>query len=226
MDLINIIREDCIQIGSEARTKEEVLEEIARLVHKCHVLSGISESVLLEALAERERVGTTGFGNGIAIPHCTLENIEEFVVGVIVAPRGIDFESMDKKSTKVFFFIIAPKKRRNEHIQVLSSVSKLLKSAEMVQKLLSAEDPKAVIERLREFWSEGEDIRMAKQRSLFTVFVQREEYFDDILQALSTAVRGSISVIETNNAGYYLHKLPLFASFCVSYGRTIQGEQG
>jgi len=213
MDLVTIVREECIQIGSEAKTKKEVLGEIAGLAHKCPALAGLSEKVLFDALWERERVGTTGFGNGVAIPHCALENIEEFVVGVIIAPGGIDFESMDKKKTTIFFFIIAPKQRRNEHIQILSSVSKLLKSAETVQKLLSAREPKDALEHLRVFWSAGEGIGAKKQQSLFTVFVQKEEYFDDIIQTLSTAVHGSISVIETNNAGYYLHKLPLFASF-------------
>lgn len=213
MDLVTIVREECIQIGSEAKTKKEVLGEIAGLAHKCPVLAGLSEKVLFDALWERECVGTTGFGNGVAIPHCALENIEEFVVGVIIAPGGIDFESMDKKKTKIFFFIIAPKQRRNEHIQILSSVSKLLKSAETVQKLLSAGEPKDALEHLRAFWSADEGIGAKKQQSLFTVFVQKEEYFDDILQTLSTAVHGSISVIETNNAGHYLHKLPLFASF-------------
>jgi PTS system nitrogen regulatory IIA component len=213
MDLLTIIRDECIQIGSDATAKKEVLEDLARLAHRCPVLADITERVLFEAFESRERVGTTGFGNGIAIPHCILENVKEFAVGVLVAPKGVDFESMDKKKTKLFFFIVAPKERRNEHIQVLSSVSKLLKSEKTVQGLLAAREPKQILEKLHEFWGAREGIWSKKPKSLFTVFVQKEEYFDEILQTLSSAVQGSISVIETNNAGYYLHKLPLFASF-------------
>ncbi len=213
MDILKSIREECIQIGSSAKKKGEVLEEIARLAHRCPTLTGISERILFDALAERERVGTTGFGNGIAIPHCALENIEEFVLGMLVIPHGVDFESMDKKKTKIFFFIIAPKERKNDHIQVLSSVSKLLKSVETVQSILSAKEAKEIIEQLRMFWIKREEIRGKKFQDLFIIFVQKEAYFDDILQVLSAAVQGSISVIETNNAGYYLHRLPLYASF-------------
>jgi mannitol/fructose-specific phosphotransferase system IIA component (Ntr-type) len=213
MDILKSIREECIKIGSSAKKKGEVLEEIARLAHRCPALAGISERLLFEKLSAREKVGTTGFGNGIAIPHCTLENIEGFVLGLLVIPQGVDFDSMDKKKTKIFFFIIAPKERRNEHIQVLSSVSKLLKSAETVQRILSANEPKEIVDHLSTFWLKREEIMAKKLQTLFIIFVQREECFDDILQALLAAVEGSIAVIETNNAGYYLHKLPLFASF-------------
>jgi PTS system nitrogen regulatory IIA component len=60
-------------------------------------------------LQQRERIGTTGFGGGIAIPHCSLDDIEEFVVGLLIVSDGVDFESLDGKKTTTFFFIIGPK---------------------------------------------------------------------------------------------------------------------
>jgi hypothetical protein len=135
------------------------------------------------------------------------------VLGLLIIPQGVDFESIDKKKTNIFFFIIAPRERRNEHIQVLSSVSKLLRSDGTVKKLLAATQPKQIVDHLSTFWLKREEIKVRKLKTLFIIFVQKEVCFDDILQALSAAVEGSISVIETNNAGYYLHKLPLYASF-------------
>jgi mannitol/fructose-specific phosphotransferase system IIA component (Ntr-type) len=213
MDIMKNIQEDCIKIGSSAKTKGEVLEEIAGLAKKSSKLAGISAKLLFDKLSEREKVGTTGFGDGIAIPHCSLDNIEDFVLGVLVIPHGVDFKSMDRKRTKIFFFIIGPKEKRNEHIQILSSVSKLLKSAKTVESILAAGEPKQIVELLRVFWTKKEEARAKAFQDLFIIFVQKEQCFDDILQALSAAVQGSISVLETNNAGYYLHKLPLYTSF-------------
>jgi mannitol/fructose-specific phosphotransferase system IIA component (Ntr-type) len=110
MGLFAGFRRECIQIGSGARGKEEVLAEIATLARKSEVLGKVTKKKIREALQERGRVGTTGFGNGIAIPDCGLEQIEEFVVGLLIIPEGVDFDSLDgKKTTTTFFFVIGPR---------------------------------------------------------------------------------------------------------------------
>ncbi|UCF96722.1 MAG: PTS sugar transporter subunit IIA [Spirochaetaceae bacterium] len=216
MGLFTSFRPECIQIGSAARNKQEVLAELARLAKKSRVLGKVSEKRILDALQQRERVGTTGFGDGIAIPHCSLEDIDEFVVGLLIAPEGADFESLDRKKTTTFFFIIGPVSQRNRHIQLLSAISKVLKNPDVIERFLEAFDEKRVgqiVEELFRLVDIGVAPGLQKGRCLFHVFVQREEYFEDILQLLSAAVAGSIAVIETNAAGYYLHRIPLFAAY-------------
>jgi PTS system nitrogen regulatory IIA component len=216
MALFSSFRPECIQIGSAAGNKEEVLAELARLAKRSQVLAGVPERRILEALRQREQVGTTGFGGGIAIPHCSLEDIEEFVVGLLIAPEGIDFRSMDGQKTTTFFFIVGPKSQRTRHIQLLSAISKVLKNPEVIGRFLEAFDENRV-RRLVEELFRLVDIGVApggqKGRCLFHVFVQEEQYFEDILQILSAVVDGSIMVLETNAAGYYLHRLPLFAAY-------------
>ena len=167
-------------------------------------------------MRQREQIGTTGFGGGIAIPHCRLEKIEEFVVGLLIVPEGVDFESLDGKTTTTFFFIIGPSAQRNRHIQLLSAVSKIVKNPQVIHRFLEAYDEQQVRRIVEELFRlvEVEAVPGGqKGKCLFHVFVQKEEYFEDILQVFSAAVDGSISVLETNAAGYYLHRLPLFAAY-------------
>ena len=216
MSLFKSFRPECIQVGSEARNKSEVLADLARLAKKSKVLEKVPEKRILDALQAREQVGTTGFGGGIAIPHCALEDIDEFVVGLLIAPEGIDFESLDRKKTTTFFFIVGPKSQRNRHIQLLSAISKVLKDPDVIQRFLEAFDEKNVrqiVEELFRLVDGGITPGQQKGRCLFHVFVQREECFEDLLQVFSAAVDGSIAVLETNPAGYYLHRMPLFAAY-------------
>jgi PTS system nitrogen regulatory IIA component len=216
MSLFKSFRPECIQVGSEAQNKNEVLGELARLAKKSKVLDRVPEKRIRDALQEREQVGTTGFGSGIAIPHCALDDIDEFVVGLLITPDGIDFDSLDGKKTTTFFFIVGPKSQRNRHIQLLSAISKILKDPEVIQRFLEAFDEKRVREIVEELFrlvDVGVSPGPQKGRCLFHVFVQREECFEDLLQVFSAAVEGSIAVLETNAAGYYLHRLPLFAAY-------------
>jgi mannitol/fructose-specific phosphotransferase system IIA component (Ntr-type) len=216
MGLFKSFRPECIQIGSDARNKAEVLADLVRLAKKSRVLDKVPEKRILDALQERERVGTTGFGSGIAIPHCGLEDIDEFVVGLLIAPEGIDFDSVDGKKATTFFFIIGPKSHRNRHIQLLSAISKILKNPDVIQRFLEAFDENQVRQIVEELFKLV-DVGVAPGRDtgkcLFQVFVQREECFEDLLQVFSAVVDGSIVVLEANAAGYYLHRLPLFAAY-------------
>jgi mannitol/fructose-specific phosphotransferase system IIA component (Ntr-type) len=216
MGLYSSFRPECIQVGSGARNKSEVIGEIARLAKKSKVLDGVEEKRIAQALLDREQVGTTGFGSSIAIPHCSLEDIDEFVVGLLIAPDGIDFDALDGKKTTTFFFIVGPKSQRNRHIQLLSAISKVLKDPDVIERFLEAFDEKQVrqiVEELFRLVDVGVSPGQQKNRCLFQVFVQREECFEDILQVLSAAVDGSISVVEANTAGRYLHRMPLFAAY-------------
>jgi len=213
MRLSDIINESCIRVGGTPFSKEEALREIAALACECGGIEGCSESELFEALRRREKIGSTGFGRGIAIPHCGLEKIDRFVTGILIVPGGVDFDALDGKPVRVLFFIIGPASMRNRHIQILSSVSKLLSDEHTVQRLADAGNKKTIMGIITEMSGQAGGIERKKEKNLFHVFVQREECFDDILQVFSASAGGSISVIEVQNAGYYLNALPLFASF-------------
>ncbi|MEW5817045.1 MAG: PTS sugar transporter subunit IIA [Spirochaetota bacterium] len=212
MSLQSCLRSECIRTGSSVRNKEEVLKEIASMAKESAILSAYDEDDLYNALAERESLGSTGFGNGIAIPHCSLENISDFVIGLLTVPGGADFDSVDNEKTVIFFFIIGPKKKRSQHIHYLSVISKIVNNRKARELLLSTNDEAAIKNFvLRLAQSEEEGISKQQEKCLFQVFIQKEKYFTDILQIFSSSVPGSIAVMEINSAGYYLNSLPLFA---------------
>ena len=101
MKLIDVLREECVVTGARPGGKEEALVQVAETAARCSVLKGVSTKEIVEALKEREELGSTGFGKGIAIPHCRMESVTEFVVGIITVPDGVEFEVDSKKNTIV-----------------------------------------------------------------------------------------------------------------------------
>ncbi|MBN1696886.1 MAG: PTS sugar transporter subunit IIA [Spirochaetales bacterium] len=211
MNLLSLINPDCMEIDSTASDKTEVLKEIAALAKRNGILKNITEEAIFAKLAEREEIGSTGFENSVAIPHCSFDTINEFVTGILINKKGVDFKSIDGKKTKIFFFIIGPADQRNKHIKLLSSISRLIKKN--IQTILNAGSKEDIL-RIIESNTKTEDTKIIeKEKVLFHIFIQTEKYFNDILQILSEVVEGSISVLSTYNAGYYLHKLPIYTSF-------------
>lgn len=213
MDLADNLAIDQIQVGTSAADKFDLLREIASLAKRSPALEEYSEDVIFEALDSRERIGSTAFGNRVAIPHCTFDEIDRFIVGALIAPNGIEFGALDGQATKVFFFIIGPQPQRNKHIQILSTVSRILESREFVDQLVEAGDSEAIQKLLEGRLSVLSQEHSAREKSMFYVMIQKEPLFDEILELFASVNEGSISVIETNNASAYLHTLPLYSAF-------------
>ncbi len=212
MNLIECLKKECVQVGLAASDKDGVLKEIAGLAMRSDLLKVHDEEQVFRALAEREAVGSTAFGGGIAIPHCALEDIDDFVVGLIAAPDGVDFDSSNGEPTKLITFIIGPKEKRNEHVTLLSAISRVLDNQDAVEELLRAGNAEALIESFLRH-HRGHIPHQDRERCIFHVVVQNEGVFNEIIQIFSSAVEGDISVIEAHNAGHYLDRLPMFAAF-------------
>ncbi|MBN2790555.1 MAG: PTS sugar transporter subunit IIA [Candidatus Delongbacteria bacterium] len=219
MDLSDFLFEKNIKIIKENIDKDGVLNEIASLA----ATDPSEQKNVFKKLKDREDLGSTGFGNGIAIPHCALDNIDEFIVGIIIVLNGIDFDSLDKEPTKVFVFIIAPEKKRNHHIRFLSAISGILKQEQAVNEMLSEKTPTAVLESfLRYSLPSATNKKESKEFNLLHIYCQLEEKFDEIMGIITEVSECDISVIEGNNAGKYIHAMPLFAKF---WGDESQGFQ-
>lgn len=220
MGLVESLKEEYVAIRRSTDSKSEVLQAIATTVAESPVLIGISAPKIAEALRKREELGSTGFQNGVAIPHCSLEEARDFAVGLFVYPEGIDFDSFDGKPTKVLAFIVGPTDRRDEHVRLLASVSRILNNSDIVSELAAATTPTALRESLLRHAAETVETNEETQRSLFHVFIQREELFQDILRVFSEINQCSIAVIEAGDASQHLHAMPLFAGFWSSEGKN------
>ncbi len=213
MNLYEILHEECIRVDFKPSDKISVLKEIAKLSKRNSILDNKSEDEILQGLQDREKLGSTGFGNYIAIPHCALDGISDFVIGIITVPDGVDFESLDRKKTELFVFIVVPNDRRNEHIRLLSKISSVLRDPEKVNEMLSGKSPSVVRESFLRHTVIEEEVKETKEYSLFYVVIQLEEKFNDILEIFTETDECSVTVIEANDASKYLYSLPLFSSF-------------
>lgn len=213
MRLSEALRLECIAINVELSDKMDALRMVSRMATKCDALRGIDENEVLNALLEREKLGTTGFGKGIAIPHCRIEGIEEFVIGIILVPDGVEFDAIDGEKVKIIAFIIGPLMESNEHIRLLSRLSYVLNIPGTVDEILQAGAPKIVRESLLRHIVKDESPKKGEKCSLFYVFIQDDKLFRQILGVFSAMESSSIAVIEAKNAREFLMKTPLFAGF-------------
>jgi mannitol/fructose-specific phosphotransferase system IIA component (Ntr-type) len=198
---------------TSAKNKDDLLRDIAKQAKMSATLADIDVDTIYENLKEREAIGSTGFGEKIAIPHCTLHHINHFVIGVLISKEGLDFKSLDGSPTHVFMYIIAPAKRRNDHIRILSEISKVLRVPAQVEDLLSKTSVKDFFETFKSYgtWKDEEDL--PHEYTQMNVHVQDAGTFEKILEYFTEIPDCHLSVLEANDASKYLYSLPLFSQF-------------
>lgn len=129
-------------------TKEEVLAELAARVESRQ--SEIGRAELLKILLERERLGSTGIGDGVAIPHGKVKNAKELMLVFGRSLTGVDFNSLDGRPAQLFFLLVAPDQAVGEHLKMLARISRILKDPTTRKKLLNAPDAAIVYNVIKE----------------------------------------------------------------------------
>ena len=211
MRVSDYLKEKYCVMDVKSDNKDDSIKEIA----DCLAADGklLNKDKFISDVLERESLGSTGFGEGIAIPHCVLDNISEFVVGLLLVPDGVNFESLDDESSKLLVFIIGPSSERNNHIRVLATVSQVLRIPGAKEEMLAEKNSVAIRESFLRYSRDEVDTKGHSECCIFHVFVQDENKFYDLLQVFTTIESCSVSVVEAKDATEFLHKLPLFSSF-------------
>lgn len=138
MKITDILNPDMVVAALGARTKPELLRELAECL--CAKSKDIPRDALVAVLSEREGLGSTAIGDGIAIPHGKLKGVGK-IAGVFGRSlEGVDFESLDGKPTYLFFLLVAPEDSTSLHLKALARVSRLLKDAAFRERLIKAAD--------------------------------------------------------------------------------------
>ncbi len=138
MKLADFLDDECVIADLQARTKEEVLAELIDPIKTRW--PDLDQEKILSVLLDREKLGTTGIGDGIAIPHGKLEGIQE--VGLVVGRclEGLDFKALDHKPCHIFFLVLAPENVAGMHLRILAHISRLLQDVSFRQAFLDAPD--------------------------------------------------------------------------------------
>ncbi|MDQ0148797.1 fructose-specific PTS transporter subunit EIIC [Eubacterium multiforme] len=136
MRIIDLLKEEGIELNSKVTSKEEALNKLVDLMDKEGNLS--NKEVYKEAVLKREELSTTGIGDGIAIPHGKSKAVKKAGLSSIVVKDGIDFDSLDGQPAKLFFMIAAPEEANNLHLDVLARLSTILMDEDFRNKLINA----------------------------------------------------------------------------------------
>ncbi|MBU2262560.1 MAG: PTS sugar transporter subunit IIA [Proteobacteria bacterium] len=138
MKITEILKKEFILEELKATSKREVLVELAGAFAKGKL--EFDSDAMLHVLLEREKLGSTGIGDGIAIPHGKLAGLEEMVVAFGRSREGVDFEAMDGKPAHLFFLLMAPENSVGQHLKALAKISRMLKDEAFRKKLLAAKE--------------------------------------------------------------------------------------
>lgn len=139
--MLDLITPSAILPNLKAGSKKQALQELAR---KASELTGQHERAIFDVLLERERLGTTGVGHGIAIPHGKLSSLDR-VHGVFARlERPIDFDAIDEQPVDLIFLLLAPEQAGADHLKALARVSRLLRDQSMCEKLRGAQSGDAI----------------------------------------------------------------------------------
>lgn len=130
------LKEQCILLDMTASGKDDALQELARAVHaNC---AGIPTSDLFAVLREREQVGSTGVGNGVAIPHAKVPGLDNLLLCFGRSRKGVNFEAIDNQPVHLFVQILSPSGMADEYLQSLARISRLLNVEANRRSLLEA----------------------------------------------------------------------------------------
>ncbi len=155
MRLSDFINKRLIVLSLQAKGKKETLEELADLLTRQRIIP--NKERLVKVLLERESLGSTGVGNGIAIPHAKTDLVKKIIIAFAKSDKGIDFDSLDKKPVYLVFLIIAPEEAHETYLRVLARISRLLHEERIRNGLRAAQSPRQVINLIRKEEKEAEE---------------------------------------------------------------------
>lgn len=141
MALAGLLHQNAIIPAMRANSKKQLLQELAAKASK---LTGLPEREIFDVILQRERLGSTGVGNGIAIPHGKLSNLPS-IVGIFARlDAPVDFEALDDQPVDLVFLLLAPEGAGADHLKALSRIARVLRDHDMVSRIRASDSASAI----------------------------------------------------------------------------------
>ena len=147
MELYDLLHPEAVKVVTAASSKKRVLHDMAQLAGNCYDMRA---EVLLEALLEREKLGPTGVGHGVALPHARSMDVDRVCGAFILLESPVDFGSVDKLPVDLIFGLFAPENAGVDHLKALAIVSRTLRDSSMCAKLRANPDQQTLFTILTE----------------------------------------------------------------------------
>jgi PTS system nitrogen regulatory IIA component len=154
MNIADLITTDRIQPGCSAQSKKRALEQISQML--AGGAEQLSETDVFTALIDREKLGSTGLGDGVAIPHGRMTGLEGSVGAFMQLTRGIDYEANDGQPVDLIFGLLVPEDTNESHLQILAIVAEMFTNDEFCGQLRAKQQPEAVRQLFNEYQPSGE----------------------------------------------------------------------
>lgn len=147
MKITDILGKQAIKVGMEAIDKEGALKELVEVLSKVKDIG--DKKAIVKGLIERENLGSTGIGQGIAIPHAKTDKLNELIAVLCISKKGVEFDALDGEPVFIFFLLVAPKDSAGPHLKALAKISRLLRDSFFCELLKRAKDSSEIYEIIR-----------------------------------------------------------------------------
>lgn len=146
MKLSNLLSEDHIRLDEKIKNRDGAVHELAQMVE-----NDLDRATIVNAVLEREKLGSTGIGEGVAVPHVRADFVTSPVVAFMRVKNPIDFEAIDNEPCSLFFLVLGPTQEGSQetYLQTMATISRLMRNPDLRDKLLSAATPSDVLNIIR-----------------------------------------------------------------------------
>ncbi len=150
MKFSEIVIKESIVTDLQVGTKEDAIRRMVASLRSSGQVSADNEESIVAAILKREELGSTGIGNGIAVPHTKHPSVEDLVATIAIAPEGLDFASLDGDDVFILFLLISPPDRPGDHLRALETISRHLRNENFCNFLKQSKTATQVIDLLKE----------------------------------------------------------------------------
>jgi len=148
MRIEDILRESCVVSNIQSKGKKEALHELVSTLKAANLIENTEKVV--DIVLEREKLGSTGIGDGVAIPHGKMKGISNILCVFGKSKNGVDFDAVDRKPVHIFFLLLAPEDLATLHLKTLSRISKLLRDPSFKKRLMDLNDSRDIYDNIIE----------------------------------------------------------------------------
>ncbi len=143
MDIFNILNQERTSASADLASKKKVLETLSKLLSRD--IESHNQEQIFDSLIMRERLGSTGLGSGVALPHCRLADLQRPFAAMLVLKSPIDFDGPDKEYVDIVFCLVVPEESDHEHLQILAYLAKLFGDSKLCRQLRKARLPQDIL---------------------------------------------------------------------------------
>ena len=143
MKIMEFLSTKAVTTHLKSTTKEEIIRELVELLHAAGGIQD-KEEIIMAVLA-RESLGSTGIGQGVGIPHAKSNSVGKLIAAFGLAPKGVNFDSLDGEPAYIFFLLVAPEDSAGPHLKALARISRMLKDKYFRDMLKKAKDEKEIL---------------------------------------------------------------------------------